>query len=136
MIDCMILGDSIAVSLAKVRKDCASYSVGGYNSWQWNRRFFNVDLTARTVIISLGTNDHRGVDTEKELRTLRKRIDADRVYWILPPCNQNFCKPLINDVVEIIAKERGDYIIATKQLQQDGIHPNSLGNKELALKTR
>lgn len=136
MIDCLVIGDSIAVGTANVRKECVSYSVGGLNTWQWNRRFINQDLSAKTVIISLGTNDHKGVNSFKELDSLRRRIEADKVYWILPPCNDKFCKPQVNEVVELIAKNWGDYIIETKKLQTDAIHPSWTGYKEIAEKTR
>ena len=136
MLDCLIIGDSIAVGTANVRKECVSYSVGGLNSKQWNRKFLNRDLTARSVIISLGTNDHYGVNTFRELESMRERVDANRVYWILPPCNPKFCKPTVNDIVEIIAKSWGDVIIKTDQLQADAIHPSWAGYKELAEKTR
>jgi hypothetical protein len=87
MLDCLILGDSIAVGVTSERKECKSISVGGLNTWQWNRRFIDSDLTARSVVISLGTNDHKGIKTKQELESMRSRVNADRVYWILPPCN-------------------------------------------------
>ncbi len=136
MLDCLIIGDSIAVGTASVRKECVSYSIGGYNTWQWNKKFINSDLRARIVIISLGTNDHVGVNTFKELDAMRRRVEADRVYWILPPCNDKFCKPHVNEIVKIIAENRGDYVIGTKKLQSDAIHPSAAGYKELAEKTR
>ena len=67
MFDCLILGDSIAVGTANYRKECVSYSVGSINTWQWNKKFVNNDLKARTVIISLGTNDHTGINTFRDL---------------------------------------------------------------------
>lgn len=136
MLDCLILGDSIAVGIANERKECKSISVGGLNTWQWNRRFLDLDLTASSVIISLGTNDHKGVRTRQELEATRNRVSADRVYWILPPCNSKFCKPEINSIVESIAKNRGDFVIKTERLQADAIHPSWAGYKELAEKTR
>lgn len=136
MLDCLILGDSIAVGTANIRKECVSYSIGGYNTWQWNRKFQSKDLTANTVIISLGTNDHKGVNTFKELETMRKKVVADNVFWILPPCNSKFCKPHVNEVVEIIAKNYGDRIIKTDRLQNDAIHPSWAGYKELAERTK
>jgi len=136
MLDCLILGDSIAVGTANVRKECVSYSIGGYNTLQWNKKFADKDLTAGTVIISLGTNDHAGVHTFKELSAMRSRVTASRVYWILPPCNEKFCKPNVNDNVEIIARSRGDFIIKTARLQKDAIHPSWAGYKELAEKTQ
>jgi lysophospholipase L1-like esterase len=136
MLECLILGDSIAVGTANVRKECVSYSIGGYNTWQWNHKFNNNDLTAKSVIISLGTNDHQGINTFKELEAMRRRVNADRVYWILPPCNDRFCKPQVNEVVEIIAKNYGDQIIKTTRLQADAIHPSWAGYKELAEKAK
>jgi hypothetical protein len=136
MLDCLIIGDSIAVGTANVRKECVSYSVGGLNSWQWNKKFADKDLTAGTTIISLGTNDHDGVHTFRELSAMRSRVTAGRVYWILPPCNDKFCKSNVNDIVEIIARSRGDFIIKTDRLQKDAIHPSWAGYKELAEKTK
>ncbi len=136
MLDCLVLGDSIAVGTHLQRYECVSYSKGGINSSQWNKRYAHNDLSAKTVIISLGTNDHDGVHTFKELQLMRNRVDAERVFWILPPCNEKFCKPNVNEWVKIIANARGDTIISTNRLQQDAIHPSWAGYKELADKTR
>jgi hypothetical protein len=100
------------------------------------KKFADKDLTAGTTIISLGTNDHDGVHTFKELSAMRSRVTADRVYWILPSCNDKFCKSNVNDIVEIIARSRGDFIIKTDRLQKDAIHPSWAGYKELGEKTR
>jgi hypothetical protein len=67
---------------------------------------------------------------------MRANVTAQRVYWILPPCNDKFCKPDVNDVVKIIANSRGDTIISTNRLQKDAIHPSWAGYKELANATR
>jgi hypothetical protein len=67
---------------------------------------------------------------------MRDRIDGKRVFWILPPCNDKFCKPHVNEIVEIIAKNYGDTVIGTKKLQPDSIHPSWAGYRELAEKTR
>ena len=139
MLDCLILGDSIAVGTANVRQECVSYSHGGWNTWQWNKKYIDKDhsnLQAKTVIISLGTNDHSGVNTFKELMKMRQNVDAARVFWIMPPCNDKFCKPHVNEVVEIIARNFGDNIISTKRVQTDSIHPSWAGYKELAEKTK
>lgn len=136
MLECLILGDSIAVGVAQVRTECVSYSKGGINSYQWNKQYGHKVTASPTVIISLGTNDHSGVHTFKELSRMRANVTAERVYWILPPCNDKFCKPDVNDVVEIIARSRGDIVIKTNRLQKDAIHPSWAGYKELANATR
>jgi lysophospholipase L1-like esterase len=135
MLECLILGDSIAVGTANVRQECVSYSKGGWNTWQWNNHYIDkekTDLTAKAVIISLGTNDHNGVKTFDELLKMRNNVKASQVFWILPPCNPKFCKPNVNEIVESIAKKFGDTIISTNRLQADAIHPSWAGYKELA----
>jgi len=126
MIDCMIIGDSIAVGTQQFRKECVAYATGGLNTKQWNNKYRSADLTASSVIISLGTNDHDGVNSFKELLAMRQRVTAERVYWIMPPI-----KPHIQAMVEIIAKNFNDTIITTNRLQADKIHPSWAGYKEL-----
>jgi lysophospholipase L1-like esterase len=132
MIDCMIIGDSIAVGTHQFKKECVAYATGGLNTWQWNKKYDGKVLASPVVIISLGTNDHKGVHTLKELSKTRANVTAQRVYWILPPCNDKFCKPQVNEIVETIARSHGDIIIKTNKLQPDAIHPSWAGYKELA----
>lgn len=131
MLDCLILGDSIAVGIAQQRPECVSLSRGGWNTWQWNRYFGNQDLNANTVIISLGTNDHAGVNTRKELEQLRDAVSAYRVYWILPAV-----KPHIQAIVQEIAAANQDIVLPIRHLQRDGIHPSTKGYKDIAEKTK
>jgi lysophospholipase L1-like esterase len=131
MLECLILGDSIGVGIAQVRTECISHSVGGYNTWQWNNKFITKDMNAKTVIISLGSNDHKGVKTRAELGTLRQLVKADRVFWILPAI-----KPDIQQIVKDLAKEYGDTVLPITRLQTDKIHPSWTGYKELANATK
>lgn len=131
MIECLILGDSIAVGTQQFRKECMTYARGGWNTWQWNRDYLSHDLSAKTVIISLGSNDHKGVKTRQELEKLRAKIMADRVFWILPAV-----KPDIQDIIKDIAKIKGDTIIPITKLQGDGIHPSWSGYKEIVKNTK
>jgi hypothetical protein len=132
MLECLIIGDSIAVGTKMFAPtECVSYSKGGFNTWQWNKRWGKTPLEAKTVVISLGTNDHKGVNTFKELSKVRYRIKSVKVVWIMPPCNAKFCKPGVNKTVTEIAKSYGDTIIGTKFVQPDGIHPSWRGYKQL-----
>jgi hypothetical protein len=79
----------------------------------------------------LGSNDHKYVKTETELRTIRNLTKADRVYWILPAI-----KPDIQDIVRKVAAENGDVVLPMTRLQKDGVHPSWAGYKELAEKTK
>ena len=140
MLECLIVGDSIAVGTANVRQECVSYSKGGINSKQWvNQNIGRLPLQAKTVIISLGSNDHKGVKTESELRTIREMTRADRVFWILPagvhPKN-NVPVEVIQAMVKHVAEENGDVVLPITRLQTDGIHPSWAGYKELANKTK
>jgi lysophospholipase L1-like esterase len=135
MLDCLILGDSIAVGTHAVRKECAEHATGGLNSWQWNKKYKSADLTAKSVIISLGTNDHQYVKTRKELETMRARVKANKVYWILPVGNSpksGVSLESIQATVTEVAKSHGDTIIPIAYVQKDGIHPSWRGYERIA----
>jgi len=132
MIDCLILGDSIAVGTHMQRPECVSYAKGGWNTWQWNRDYLKNDLSAKTVVISLGSNDHKGVRTKAELQRVREKVGTSaKVYWILPAI-----KPEIQAIVQSMAKEYGDTVLPITSLSTDGVHPTTKGYKELAEKTK
>ncbi len=137
MIDCMIIGDSIAVGTAMARPECVSYSKGGWNSWQWNKDYLSKASAqpAKTVIISLGANDHKGVKTEQELRKMRATVKADRVFWISPGAER---KPVPQAAIEQIAREYGDTVLPrpVNYMSSDGIHPTGRGYKILGEQTR
>ena len=135
MLECLIIGDSIAVGTKMFApKECVSYAKGGFNTWQWNKRWGSFKLEANKLIISLGTNDHRGVNTYKELSKMRYRVSAAKVVWIMPPCNAKFCKPNVNATVKEIARNYGDTIISTEFVQPDHIHPSWRGYKDIVRK--
>jgi len=131
MIECLILGDSIAVGTHMFAKQCQLVGQGGINTWQFNKMYKNNLLAAKTVIISLGTNDHKGVNTRDELIRMRERVSAGNVYWIMPSI-----KPEIQAIVAEIALQYGDQIIGTSKLQADGVHPSWDGYKELVKQTQ
>lgn len=137
MLECLIVGDSIAVGTAMARPECVSYARGGWNSWQWNKDYLEKARAepTQTLIISLGANDHKGVKTEQELRKMRSALKADRVFWIDPGQDR---KPIPHDAIERIAREYGDTILPRPKnhMSADGIHPTGRGYKNLADQTR
>ena len=137
MLECLILGDSIAVGTAMARKECVSHARGGWNSWQWNKDYLlkASSQPAKTIIISLGANDHKGVKTEQELRKMRESIKGTRVFWIDPGKDR---KPVPHDAIVRIAQEYGDTVLPRPkdQMSTDGVHPTGRGYKTLADQTR
>jgi lysophospholipase L1-like esterase len=132
MLECLIIGDSIAVGTHQARPECVAYAKGGWNTWQWNREYLNKNLSAKTVIISLGSNDHKGVRTKAELQRLREKVGtAARVFWILPAI-----KPEIQAIVKAMALEYGDTVLPIARVSKDNIHPTGAGYRELAEKTK
>jgi lysophospholipase L1-like esterase len=127
MLDCLIVGDSIAVGTHQFKTECRAVAKGGINSWQWNKQNSNQSLGAKVVVISLGSNDHPGVRTLWELQELRRRVYADRVYWIMPAI-----KPDIQQMIKLIADDYGDTILPIARLQADKVHPSWAGYKDLA----
>lgn len=131
----MILGDSIAVGTHQFKPECVAYAKGGINSWQWRKEYLERDqgnnLVAETIIISLGSNDHKGVKTLEEISKLRLAIKAKRVFWILPAI-----KPDIQAMVKEVALGFGDTVLPITHLQSDGVHPSWAGYKDIAEKTK
>ena len=128
MLECLILGDSIAVGTKMFAPiECVSYSKGGWNSQHWNDVYLHTkQLDANTVVISLGSNDTRYLNTERELNKLRKQIHAKRVVWIVPAI-----KPAKQAIVRKIAHQHGDATVTIKSLSGDGVHPTGTGYKRI-----
>ena len=135
MLECLIIGDSIAVGTKMFMPQCADYAKGGINSAQWNKQYGTKALIAGTVIISLGSNDHKYVKTYDELFAMRQRVDAARVFWILPSGNLPAGGVPIAEIqktVQHIADYYGDTVLPITRLQPDKIHPSWAGYKGIA----
>lgn len=131
MLDCLILGDSIAVGTQHFRQECTLVGKSGINTGQFNKNYAQRIEPAETVVISIGSNDHDGVNSFKELLAMRQKVEGKRVFWILPAI-----KPHIQDMVKIIANNFGDTVLPITKLQPDKVHPTWAGYKELAGNTK
>jgi lysophospholipase L1-like esterase len=131
MVDCLILGDSIAVGVSQHRPECAVHAKVGINSRDWVNKNITKDLSADTIIISLGSNDYKSINTLKELFTIRNVVSAKRVYWIVPAI-----KPEVQEMVDIVADKFEDTVIRIKDLSPDKVHPTPTGYKQLSKETK
>ena len=134
MLECLIVGDSIAVGVSQVRPECEAIVKSGINSKTWNDKHLHKLKPARTLIISLGAND-LGINTEGHVRALRTNAQADRVFWLLPSAK---LKPRQVEAVQQVAAEFGDTVIHRPEsnISRDGVHPTYKGYQILAEKTK
>lgn len=135
MMDCLIIGDSIASGVSDYRKDCVSIVKRGVNSKRWgvyhmNRPAFDM-AEYNTAIISLGTNDTDEDDTEENLSEIRATVKAKLVYWIMPAVNERAQKAILK-----IARYKNDKIVYMKEVSRDGIHPTEFGYRWIAFDTK
>jgi hypothetical protein len=132
VLECLVLGDSIAVGVSKYTPQCEIHAKGGINSWQMARQVnaWPMDKAVRHTIISIGTNDYAKLNTKEYVNQIRFRIRGP-VTWILP---SQEIKPQQRELVEIVAKFWGDTVITVKpaQLAKDRIHLTGTGYKEIA----
>lgn len=121
MIECILLGDSIAVGL-RPHLPCTLQAQVGRNSH--HQSVIIRPIEARKVIISLGSNDVGDPTMMKSqlrhLRLIRRNIDADKVIWILPYHNQG------HENIRRVAAENGDGLLDLINFRtSDGVHPRS-----------
>ena len=138
MLECIVLGDSIAVGTQQFAKECQLQGRGGINTWQFNRMYPG-SFYAETVIISLGSNDHQYVKTYDQLFEMRQRVGAKNVFWVLPAGNlkaSNVPIERIQGFIREIAYSYGDTVLPIRGLQPDGIHPSWAGYKDIVERTR
>jgi lysophospholipase L1-like esterase len=131
MLECLIVGDSIAKGVGQVRTECVTLAQTGITSHDWNNTYNRKIQPARTTIISLGSNDYRLLNTQIELVALRHRVASDRVFWIVP-ANQSRKQ----EIVQKIARSYGDTFITIPELSPDGVHPTARGYRMLGKLTK
>ena len=136
MLECLILGDSLAVGVGQVRTECVTRAKSGINSYDYVNRhllYTKGNTQAKNIIISLGSNDTKNINTFEELDTLRQLVQADRVYWILPNIKETKRK-----AVWEVARKYNDFIIDARDVDRspDTVHPTYNGYKELAKQTK
>jgi lysophospholipase L1-like esterase len=132
MLECLILGDSIAVGIAQHRPDCVAHAKVGITSRKWNQTYSKLNLEAKTVIISLGSNDSNADLTYREITALRKRIGEDtQVFWVLPAHNHD-----MQEAIYYVASDFRDGVLGIENTAKDRVHPTAKEYKRLANVTK
>ena len=136
MLECLILGDSLAVGVGQVRTECVTRAKSGINSYDYmNRHILHTqgNTQAKTIIISLGSNDTAKINTFEELDSLRQLVDANRVYWIVPNIKEDKRRAVL-----AVADKYNDFVIDARQhdTSPDQVHPTYKGYKSISEKTK
>ena len=129
MIDCLIIGDSIAEGIKQHRPECVLHAQRGITSSSYNKRWPQA-VQANTTIISLGSNDTDSIRTLWELQQLRARVTAQQVYWILPANDTG-----IQHMIRVLARDHGDVVLGFVP-SRDRVHPTQRTYKQLAKQTK
>lgn len=130
MLECLIIGDSIAYGIAQHRPECVAYAQVGITSGGWNNKFLSKNLEAKNTIISLGTNDYSAFKTFEELYALRQNLTGN-VIWILPANGMERQTAVVK-----VAQMFADVTLVIPELARDKIHPTNRAYKDLAQQTR
>lgn len=117
MLECLVLGDSIAVGIGSV-SPCQTIAKVGINSKNFVVHHSYIPK-ANTTIISLGSNDGNA-NFSKYLKQLRKKIDG-KVVWIL---SNNNAKAR-NIALNIALQYKDNIVYLSSYASADGVHPKS-----------
>lgn len=137
MIECLIMGDSIAVGVSQVRRECQAVVKSGINSQTFvtqHRGLISNPPRARATIISIGPNDTKNINTVRNANLMRENIKGP-VYWILP---SERLKPEKYQNIKDVARVWGDVVIErpADKISADGVHPTGAGYREIAERTK
>lgn len=115
--DCVALGDSIAVGISQHSR-CRKAAIVGVPSAKILTMAKNV--SADTVVISAGSNDPHNPKLKSNLIGIRQSINTKRVIWIAP-YNDRAAR-----IVREVAAIYGDgYISLTNYTSNDRVHPRN-----------
>lgn len=136
MLECLIIGDSVAAGLAQAMPECSSLARGGISSKAWHERFQTYPplngTHYRFVVISLGKDDYVGDSIEEHLYDVRAKLAADHVIWLMP---NPTLKPTQHAIIAKLAAAFKDKVLHFHEVNHtDGMHPNKYAT--LASKVR
>jgi lysophospholipase L1-like esterase len=126
MLECLIIGDSIAVGIGQYRPDCVVEAKVGINSRNYIKTY--TLPKSELTVISLGSNDLGMSNQYSVLYNLRSEIKGN-VLWILPANNDEARNNILT-----IASIHNDKVADIRQLplSKDGVHPTTKSYETLA----
>lgn len=129
MLECLVIGDSIAQGVGQQLPRCRVIAQSGITSSAFVNSHGALPKSRR-VLISLGSNDNSNFSLiYGSLRTLRARFDNQtQVCWLLSSNNQRAL-----GAASQVAREHGDCTITMgSHVSADRIHPTAKGYQTLA----
>ena len=129
MLECLILGDSIAVGIHQQLPACEYVAEVGINSYNYYKKYVTKVAESNKYIISLGAND-LGMDTYTWIEKLRAELPWDaNVVWIVPANNNE----ATNSIVYLTSKYPDEVVfIENFPLAKDRVHPTIKGYSMIA----
>jgi lysophospholipase L1-like esterase len=126
MLECLIIGDSIAVGIGQYRPDCVVEAKVGINSRNYVKTYALPE--SKLTVISLGSNDLGMSNQYTVLYNLRSEIKGT-VLWVLPANNDEARSNILT-----IASIHNDKVADIRQLplSKDGVHPTTKSYEALA----
>jgi hypothetical protein len=126
-----VIGDSLAVGVAHFQPSCEMVARVGISSRDYIDHLLGfVSPVAQQAVISLGVNDSPSRTTLMNLRVVRARIHARRVYWLLPGIKDD-----VRRMIYSVAAQHHDVLIDTRPIsrsQPDHLHPTREGYYQIA----
>ena len=123
MIDCVAVGDSIAVGTGQAMHCVVRAHVG----WSSNKIItLSNGVKAELCIISAGSNDPKNPKLIVNLKRIRNNVDCDKVVWI-KPVNSTAAKAVFT------AKNPSDSVISFTP-SKDNVHPKNYRTLANAIK--
>lgn len=130
--NCVFIGDSIAVGVAQHRPECLNQAQVGRNTDETIFKIGQIPRTVEHVIVSVGSNDHFLYNSVAvcvdNFEKLRVRLGSKRVTWLLLNNNDQ-----ARQATQIVARYHGDQVLDIRPfVGPDGVHPTVSGYKTIA----
>ena len=120
IMDCIAIGDSIAVGIGQAERCTISAKVGASSSYiAQHMRASNKEVS----IISAGSNDPSSPHLKDNLTIIRSKVSSERVIWILP-----YNRKAASIVKSIALSNRDEYIDLAGFKSHDSVHPARYGD--------